>query len=106
MSTMQCKEFLSQLDAWIEGNRYPGGEVHLHECAACQNLVSDLEAIRSAARTWEVVEPVVPPARIWASLRVQLEADGLIHDSDDCGRDSRAAAEIVAAEMPLQASVL
>ncbi len=96
MSTMQCSEFLNQLDAWMEGDRYPDGEVHLHGCRACQSLVADLDAIRSTARSWEVAEPAEPPARVWASLRLKLEAEGLIHDGAEVSHAAQPAVEIAA----------
>ena len=67
----------------------------MHGCRACQSLVADLDAIRSTARSWEIAEPAEPPARVWASLRLKLEAEGLIHDGADFTRDVRPA-EVVA----------
>jgi len=105
MSTMQCSEFLNQLDAWIEGDRYPNGEIHLLDCRACRDLVSDLEAIRSTARSWEAAEPAVPSARVWASLRMRLEAEGLIHDAGDLVHDTQPAVEVAAADIHPQAEL-
>jgi hypothetical protein len=85
MSTIGCNEFLLQLESWMEGNRQPGAETHVRGCRECRNLLSDIEAIHSTARSWDAAEPSEPPARIWASLRLQLEAEGLIHDRG--GRD-------------------
>ena len=76
MSTISCNEFSSQLESWMEGNRQPSAQAHARSCAACQNLISDMEAIRSSARSWEAEELSEPPARIWASLQLQLEAEG------------------------------
>jgi hypothetical protein len=54
-----------------------------------------VEAIQTVARSWETAETAEPPARIWASLRLQLEAEGLIHDPADL---SHAAVSIPASE--------
>jgi len=80
MSTISCNEFSNQLESWMDGVRQPAAEAHVRSCASCQNVLSDLEAIHSSARSWEVDEVIEPPARIWASLRLQLEAEGLIRD--------------------------
>jgi len=80
MSTISCNEFSHQLEAWMEGNHQAAAEAHLRTCTACQSLVSDMEAIQTVARSWETAELPAPPARVWASLRLQLEAEGLIHD--------------------------
>ncbi|GAC1662576.1 MAG: hypothetical protein NVS9B4_16470 [Candidatus Acidiferrum sp.] len=49
---------------------------HLAECPACQGFISDLTSIVNLAH--EVPAEVEPPARIWISLRAQLEQEGLI----------------------------
>ena len=61
MSTISCNEFLNQLESWMEGDRQPAAQAHVQSCVACQNLVSDMEAIRSTARTWETDEAVRAP---------------------------------------------
>jgi hypothetical protein len=57
---------------------------HLQDCAQCRLLQSDLEAIRTAAQEWGAESPE-PPTRLWASLRVQLEAEGLIREAGKPG---------------------
>ncbi len=79
MSTMECNEFLKQFDAWMEGERAPDARTHARECAQCRGLVEDMDAIRLAAHAW-VAEEADPPARVWVSLRAQLEQEGLIRD--------------------------
>jgi hypothetical protein len=101
MSTISCKEFANQLESWMEGERQPAAHAHLRSCNACQSLISDMEAIRSTARTWEAEESSEPPARIWPSLRLQLEAEGLIHDP----ASSHVAVAIPATESQSQGSV-
>jgi hypothetical protein len=79
MATMTCKAFLNHLEPWMDGSHPPDAEAHLRNCPDCRNVIADLNAIRSEARSWNT-EEVEPPARIWTSLRSQLEQEGLIRD--------------------------
>jgi hypothetical protein len=79
MAPITCKAFLNQLPLRMEGSPYPDGDAHLRNCPSCRNVVEDLNAIHSAARSWSV-EEAEPPARVWTSLRLQLEQEGLIRD--------------------------
>jgi hypothetical protein len=79
MSTNACNEFLNQLDAWMDGDRPAGARVHVRECTRCRSLAGDFGAIREAAHDWAAAE-ADPPARLWTSLRAQLEQEGLILD--------------------------
>lgn len=81
MSIVNCNAFLEQLDQWMEGERSPAGEAHLHGCAECRNLVADLDSIRDTASSLAAADPE-PPARVWTALRVQLENEGLIHEAN------------------------
>jgi hypothetical protein len=80
MSTMGCSEFLKQFEAWMEGERAPDARAHVRKCSRCRNLVEDMDAIRLTAHLWSV-EEADPPARVWVSLRAQLEQEGLIRDA-------------------------
>lgn len=77
MSVTNCSEFLNQLQQWIEGDRSANAQSHLRTCPECRNIVKDLDWIHEAARSMGRLEPA-PPDRIWSSLRVQLEQEGLI----------------------------
>jgi hypothetical protein len=79
MATMTCKAFLNHLQRWMDGSHPPDAEAHLRNCPDCRNVIADLNAIHSEARSWNA-EEAEPPARIWASLRLQLEQEGLIRD--------------------------
>jgi hypothetical protein len=79
MSTMGCNEFRKQLDAWMEGERSLEARAHVRECAHCRSLIEDMDAIRQTSGAW-AAEEVDPPARVWVSLRAQLEQEGLIRD--------------------------
>ncbi len=77
MATMDCNEFLHHLEPWLEGSQHPEARVHLHDCSHCRDLVEDFGALQTAARELSAADPE-PPARVWASLRAQLEQEGLI----------------------------
>jgi hypothetical protein len=79
MGMSACNEFLSQLDAWLEGERPASARAHLRDCARCRGVAEDLGAIREVARDWAAAE-ADPPARVWTSLRAQLEQEGLIRE--------------------------
>jgi hypothetical protein len=49
---------------------------HVGSCPSCTALIEDFAAIVSAAG--QIPEEVEPPARVWVSLRAQLEAEGII----------------------------
>jgi hypothetical protein len=51
---------------------------HAAGCANCQGLLDDFAAIVAAAH--ELPAEVEPPARLWISLRSQLESEGLIRE--------------------------
>jgi hypothetical protein len=77
MSTMNCNEFLNQLDTWMEGERHSDARAHVRDCASCRGIVDDLGAIHAAAPALAVGDSE-PPARIWVALRAQLEQESLI----------------------------
>jgi hypothetical protein len=75
---MQCQEFEAVLEQTSNLPLSAEAASHAAQCANCQALTADLNRIISAAR--ELREPEQePPARVWASLRLQLEAEGIIH---------------------------
>jgi len=77
MDSVGCKELLGHLDALLEGEGRSAADGHLRDCPSCRSLVEDLQAIRKAARGLATLD-AEPPARVWASLRVRLEEEGLI----------------------------
>jgi fermentation-respiration switch protein FrsA (DUF1100 family) len=79
MATMDCNDFLNHLDAWLEGDEHSEARAHASECFQCRGLVEDFGAIQTAARELSAGDPE-PPARLWISLRAQLEQEGLIRD--------------------------
>jgi hypothetical protein len=79
MGTMDCKEFSNQLGSWMEGEQPPDSQAHLRICPRCRRTVEDLSAIQAVIPEWAGTE-LDPPARVWTSLRAQLEQEGLIRD--------------------------
>jgi len=77
MATIHCSEFANYLEPWMDGQRHPDAEAHVRECPRCRGLVEDLNVIQATAREWGSAE-IEPPARLWTSLRAQLEQEGLI----------------------------
>ena len=63
-------------------------QAHVATCSHCQEFVADLETIVSAAN--ELPAEVEPPARVWVSLRTQLELEGIIKTPVVAGRSERA----------------
>jgi hypothetical protein len=51
---------------------------HVAGCKQCQGFVADLQAIVSAAE--RLAAEIEPPARVWVSLRNQLELEGIIKE--------------------------
>ena len=73
---MQCHEFERVLEQHATGALPADAAAHLHICAGCRAMTSDLEAIQAAAR--ELPAEVEPPERVWVALRAQLESEGLM----------------------------
>src|SRR5260221_5638448 len=73
---MQCKE----VEAVLEQEGFvpvpKGARAHLADCNSCQNFIADLAAIVATAHL--LPTEVEPPPRVWTSLRVQLEQEGII----------------------------
>jgi hypothetical protein len=78
MGTMGCNEFFERFEQWMEGERPSDLQAHVQSCAECRGLVRDLETIQHAAPALASADPE-PSARVWLSLRTQLEQEGLIH---------------------------
>src|SRR5438309_7299401 len=53
-------------------------QAHVATCSHCQEFVADHETIVSAAN--KLPAEVEPPARVWVSLRTQLELEGIIKE--------------------------
>jgi hypothetical protein len=89
MATMDCKQFLNQLDSFLEGEKGPDAQAHVLGCANCRGILEDLEAITTVARTMEEAAPE-PPVYLWNAIRAQLQQEGIIRDAPGAeGRPQR-----------------
>lgn len=73
---MQCKEVEVVLEQEGCLPVPEAARAHLAGCNSCRNLVADLTAIIATAHL--LPAEVEPPPRVWTSLRVQLEQEGII----------------------------
>jgi hypothetical protein len=73
---MQCREVevVLEQEGWTPVPE--AARAHLAGCGSCQSLVEDLTAIVATAHL--LPPEVEPPARVWNSLRAQLEQEGII----------------------------
>ena len=74
---MQCTEFELIYESTSPADLAPAAAQHARECTACRGLAVDLELIRATAREL-AIEPHEAPARVWANVRAQLRAEGII----------------------------
>lgn len=76
---MQCKE----VEVVLEREGFvpvpEAARAHLSGCSSCRNLIADLTAIVATAHL--LPADVEPPARVWTSLRSQLEEEGIIRSA-------------------------
>jgi len=75
---MLCHELENILSQEPDGAMPPAVRKHLEGCADCRALASDLEAIRLGSLDLPAEEE--PHGRVWTRIRLQLEAEGLIHE--------------------------
>jgi hypothetical protein len=75
---MQCKDLELVLESQDLGTLSPEARQHLADCASCQGLLADFHSIIAVAST--LPAEIEPPARLWTSIRAQLEAEGLIQE--------------------------
>lgn len=73
---MQCKELEAVLEQEGFSPLPAAARAHVVSCLACKSLVADMASIVAAAR--ELPAELEPPARVWVSLRTQLESEGII----------------------------
>jgi hypothetical protein len=73
---MQCKEVEIVLEQEGFVPVPEAARAHLAGCSSCQNFIADLTAIVATAHL--LPAEVDPPARVWTSLRMQLEVEGVI----------------------------
>jgi hypothetical protein len=77
---MRCKELEAVLESEGLSPLPPEAREHLASCTSCQDLLADFSAIVVAAK--HLPSEMTPPDRVWVSIRAQLEAEGVIRDSE------------------------
>src|SRR2546428_1251072 len=75
---MQCRDVEVVIEQEGLAPLPEAARAHLAGCRHCQEFVSDLAAIVSVAN--KLPAEVEPPARVWVSLRTQLELEGIIKE--------------------------
>jgi hypothetical protein len=73
---MQCKDVEVVVEQEGLAPLPEAARAHVAGCRHCQDFVADFAAIVSVAQ--ELPAEVEPPARVWVSLRTQLELEGII----------------------------
>jgi hypothetical protein len=71
--TMNCTEFQALLPELIGSGIEFSSHPHYRECAHCQALMQDLEAIAEAARKLLPVED--PPEALWTQIEKAIEVE-------------------------------
>jgi hypothetical protein len=75
---MQCKDVEAVVEQEGLAPLPEAARMHVAGCPHCQEFVSDLATIVNLAN--ELPAEVEPPARVWVSLRTQLELEGIIKE--------------------------
>jgi uncharacterized membrane protein YcjF (UPF0283 family) len=74
---MTCSEATSRLseylDRTLDADTRALVTTHLERCDACRDVLSDLDHIRSSART---LGPITPPAHLWHTIAGQIRLEG------------------------------
>jgi hypothetical protein len=77
MTTMLCERFQDLLADDLNAALPQEASDHIGACTNCRSLYADLLVIAGVGREWGA-EDAEPPARLWAAIESQLEAEGLI----------------------------
>lgn len=72
---MDCLEFRKALEQVMEGEDLPEARAHAERCPACAGLIQDLRLITRECREFGEYEP---SPFVWAGIRRQLVAEGLL----------------------------
>lgn len=76
---MACQRYLNAIHELVDGTLGPLRraelELHFETCDDCRALAGDLLEIGRASRS---LEPLVPPARVWARVADRLQQEGRV----------------------------
>jgi hypothetical protein len=75
---MQCRDVEVAIEQEGLAPLPEAARAHVAACNHCQQFLADLETIVSAAH--KLPAALEPPARVWVSLRAQLEREGIIKE--------------------------
>ena len=75
---MQCRDVEIVVEQEGLAPLPEAARAHVAGCRQCQGFVADLQAIVSAAE--RLPDEIEPPARVWISLRNQLQLEGIIKE--------------------------
>jgi hypothetical protein len=89
---MQCEQFERMLEQQDDGALPKRALDHLETCEACRALSADFTAIHDMALELGA-EDIAPPDRVWVSLRNQLEAERLIHETQEAPQNAGPASQ-------------
>jgi len=73
----ECRQFEIDLADYLEGEPRPEVARHAETCPFCSVVLADLALLRSEARSLPLEDP---PARVWANVRAQLAAEGVVRE--------------------------
>ncbi len=68
-----CARFSVEIEGYLEGGTPPFVVSHAQECAPCNSLLADLQAIQVAARDLPLADPA---PSVWAKISEELQAQG------------------------------
>src|SRR2546429_6157543 len=75
---MQCRDIAEVLEQEGLSPLPDAARAHVARCSHCQDYISDLETIVSAAREWPT--EVEPPPRVWMALPAPLEQESIFKE--------------------------
>lgn len=84
---MQCRDVEAVVEQEGLAPLPEAARAHVAGCRQCQGFVADLQAIVSAAE--RLPGEIEPPARVWVSLRNQLELEGIIQEPVEVPTEER-----------------
>jgi|SRR5271168_1703683 len=76
---MNCVEFQEFLTESSDNQLKAEQQTHLHSCADCASLFSDLTEITATARLLQAVDE--PSPRVWNSIEIALRQEGVIREA-------------------------
>jgi hypothetical protein len=76
---MNCTEFESVLQEYMDGVHTSEQQSHLNSCPACCELIAELNLISSQAKLLLAADE--PRQAVWTALEAQLRSEGLIRRS-------------------------